>query len=467
MRVMDGSPDVRRFGPFRLDTCQRVLRRGESIVGLPPKAIDTLIVLVQSAGEVVSRETLFQLVWRDTFVVESSLNKHISILRKALDNGRDGVSCIETVSKRGYRFTARFEEEMAQPVLRAPGKGILLRGAVAGALVLVMVLLSSPRRPAPVNDAGHEAERQYRAGRHVLGKLDRAEMRKALERFQKAVKLDPVSAQAHAGMADTYAMMTTLAIGSPSSNLANARKAANRAIELNSVLALPHASLGLVRVLADFDFVAAEREYRTALKLDADSIIALHGYACFLANSGRLIEARNVVQRAQRLDPVSPLIGVAAAKIEWYDHRFERAIEILRDVLELEPSYSAASYYMAMSLGMLGRTEEAIRYLKQARPHLSLLATDEAWLHAVMGDRHPAKALLAERRNLVVNKKAKATVMLLPAIDAGETDLAFWCIEEMWKTRETELIQLKASPRFDALHSDARFAGIVKRIWRN
>jgi DNA-binding winged helix-turn-helix (wHTH) protein len=462
------NPNVFWFGPFRLNIVQRILCRDSELVALPPKAVDILIVLVQSAGEVVSRETLFHLVWQDAFVVESTLNKHISILRKALDGGRGLPSCIETVPKRGYRFVAAVRDQGAAPDLRPLKRWTFLQRVVAGVILLVIAsFLSAPKRVARLDAARPEADRQYREGRYLWSKLDRAELPKALQRFQKAAASDPSSAQAQAGMADTYAMMTRLAVGNPSANLARARNAAQRALALNAELALPHASLGLVRALADFNFRGAEREYQTALRLDRDSLPALHGYACLLSNWGRFPEARKLIRRLEVLAPVAPWTGISSAKVEWYEHRFERAAAILRDVLDLEPSHSIANYYMAMSLGMLGRTEEALGYLKRSRLNPSVLTTSEAWLHARAGDLGPIRALLNERRALLNSGRAKPAEVLMPAIDAGEKDLALWCLDEMWKTRAIELVELRSSPRFDALRDDPRFEGLIQRIWRN
>src|SRR5215472_3780196 len=94
------------FGPFHLDATGRLLLRGHEPVPLPPKAIDTLLVLVENAGTVVSKEHLLKQVWQDAFVEDGSLTRAISVLRKALGDGEDGQEFIATISRRGYRFTA-------------------------------------------------------------------------------------------------------------------------------------------------------------------------------------------------------------------------------------------------------------------------------------------------------------------------------------------------------------------------
>jgi TolB-like protein/Flp pilus assembly protein TadD len=102
-----------RFGPFRFDAKGRVLFRGSTDLGLPPKAADTLLALVTNAGEVVEKDTLLDSVWAGRVVGEGSLTRTISILRKALGGDAHSGAYITTVSKRGYRFVARIDESIA------------------------------------------------------------------------------------------------------------------------------------------------------------------------------------------------------------------------------------------------------------------------------------------------------------------------------------------------------------------
>ncbi len=102
-----------RFGPFRFDAKGRVLFRGSTDLGLPPKAADTLLALVTNAGEVVEKNTLLDSVWAGRVVGEGSLTRTISILRKALGGDAHSSAYIATVSKRGYRFVAPLETSMA------------------------------------------------------------------------------------------------------------------------------------------------------------------------------------------------------------------------------------------------------------------------------------------------------------------------------------------------------------------
>lgn len=105
---MNSSPArFYEFGPFRLDTSAPLLWREGQPVALTPKALETLIVLVQRAGRLTSREDLIQAVWPDTVVEENNLSVNISMLRKVLGDTSDADKYIETVPRRGYRFVAQ------------------------------------------------------------------------------------------------------------------------------------------------------------------------------------------------------------------------------------------------------------------------------------------------------------------------------------------------------------------------
>src|SRR5208282_6741372 len=98
------------FGAFRLDPAERLLLRQKVPVQLPPKAFDALVLMVESPGRLLEKDELLRRVWPDTFVEESNLAQHISILRKALRDGEEGFQYIETVPRHGYRFVAEVKE---------------------------------------------------------------------------------------------------------------------------------------------------------------------------------------------------------------------------------------------------------------------------------------------------------------------------------------------------------------------
>jgi DNA-binding winged helix-turn-helix (wHTH) protein len=98
------------FGPYRLDAGQLLLWNHDELVPLTPKALETLLALVENPGRLVGKDELMKRLWPDTFVEENNLAFNISVLRKALTDGQSGFAYIETIPKRGYRFIASVVE---------------------------------------------------------------------------------------------------------------------------------------------------------------------------------------------------------------------------------------------------------------------------------------------------------------------------------------------------------------------
>src|SRR4029453_9783191 len=105
------------FGPYRLDTAEQLLFRDGDPVPLTPKAFETLVALVERNGHLVEKCELMKLVWSDAFVEESNLTNNVYALRKTLGQAENGRGYIETVPKRGYRFTAPVKELSAEALV--------------------------------------------------------------------------------------------------------------------------------------------------------------------------------------------------------------------------------------------------------------------------------------------------------------------------------------------------------------
>jgi TolB-like protein/Tfp pilus assembly protein PilF len=120
------APHAYEFGPFHLDTTERLLLRDGKPVPLTPKAYEMLLTLVERGGHVVEKEELFKEVWPDQFVEEGNLTQHVFALRKALGESSTGARYIETVPRRGYRFVAD---------VRAGGAEVLERHARARVII--------------------------------------------------------------------------------------------------------------------------------------------------------------------------------------------------------------------------------------------------------------------------------------------------------------------------------------------
>ena len=112
---MNGSQPTYEFGPFALDADKRLLLRDGVPVPLAPKALETLLALIEYRDRVVSKDELLQRIWGDTVVEEGGLTRNISILRKALGEKPDEHQYTVTVPGRGYQFVANVHERPRGP----------------------------------------------------------------------------------------------------------------------------------------------------------------------------------------------------------------------------------------------------------------------------------------------------------------------------------------------------------------
>jgi len=148
---------VYEFGAYRLDTEERVLVRDGQAVAIPPKDLETLVVLVERAGHIVGKDELLERVWPGVFIEENNLARRVFNLRQVLGEGPDGKKYIDTVPKRGYRFVGSVRElgdgvegsretpapvSSLNPAPRLSRRTILWVGAFAAVLVMAMSLLA-------------------------------------------------------------------------------------------------------------------------------------------------------------------------------------------------------------------------------------------------------------------------------------------------------------------------------------
>src|ERR1044072_5922860 len=162
-----GALHYYEFGPFRLNATERLLQRDAEVVPLTPKLVDTLVVLVEHRGHVLSKDELMESLWPDSFVEESSLTQNISLLRKALnDNGNSG-QYIETIPKRGYRFVADVRE------LEQPNQEIILHERTSTQILIedeqvVPEPVISETNPRPLRVGSLDVPQKYLAALAVV-----------------------------------------------------------------------------------------------------------------------------------------------------------------------------------------------------------------------------------------------------------------------------------------------------------
>jgi DNA-binding winged helix-turn-helix (wHTH) protein/TolB-like protein len=318
-------------------------------------------------------------------------------------------------------------------------------------------------------DVNSEAHRLYVNGRYEWGRRTRAGLEKSAELFRQSLDVDPGYAQAYAGLADSYLLLGLYGYEATLEALPKARATALRALELDPDLAESHATLGLIAQNLDWDWAAAERHYREAIRLSPNHPTAHHWYAEFLSILGRFDESEREFARARQIDPLSPIIRVDEAQLYFFERRYDRALQLLREAARDDPSFALAHERLAFTHLAQGHEEDAWREAMALDECAAETSPCRMRWSALLPRRNPEAAKIALER-LDAGARADGTPdadLLFALIRQGHTVRALDVLELMVKTHSVWLITAKVNPLFDPLREQARWKVVLSRLHLN
>jgi DNA-binding winged helix-turn-helix (wHTH) protein len=412
------------FGDFRLDATRRTLssRANGRAVPLSTPVFDTLLHLVEHAGEVVERAALLAAVWPHVTVVENSVSQSISALRHALGDDAAAPSYVSTVSGRGYRFVAEVINEDA--ALRDP-----------------------------------EGYQLYVLGWSAMSRPGGKNLEAALDYFQRAVVLDPEFALAHTCIADCYTMLCVHSLRPVEEAVSKARLAADRAMEIDPNLPEVHVVRANLQVIAEQDHVAAYKTLLHAVALDplcfsAHRYLGLNRLSC-----GAFDEALAALRRAQAIQPLALYVNGNIGMVLHFAGRYEEAVAQFELTLRMDPEFEVPRVFLGFSLLQLGQFERAIAELDRApktlQGHRSYLAV--AW--ALSGKLEAARATLTGLlKNPVVRPFDAAQIYAA----LGEDEESLIWLERAVEARVFGFFAV--DPLFRGLREHPRFLALVDRL---
>ena len=306
----------------------------------------------------------------------------------------------------------------------------------------------------------------YLKGRYCWNKRTEQGLEKGIEFFSQAIEADPLFALAYVGLADSYNMLAAYNLSQPRAVLSRAKAAAERALEIDSELAEAHTSLAKVSADYDWDWPAAEREFKRALELNPNYATAHHWYALHLMAMGTFEEAAAELKRAQQLDPLSLSINASAGLPFYWSRRYDEAIEQFRRTLELDLGFPLAHVLLGQAYAQKGMYDEAIAELSRASeldptPRARAIL---AYTLAVAGRKDEAARILSELEELANQKYVSPYFKALIYTALGEQDRAFEWLEKAYEERSEWLVWLKVDPKLDSLRSAPRFTALVQRV---
>jgi len=312
-----------------------------------------------------------------------------------------------------------------------------------------------------------EAYQSYLKGRYNWNRRTEHAVRRGLTFFKQAIEKDPTYALAYHGLADSYNILGFYSFLPPRETFPLARAAAERALEIDSSLAEAYSSLAYAQHYFDWDWNAAELNYRKAITLK-DRYATVHQFFCnYLTSMGRFEEAVAEARRATEIDPLS-LIGNSA--VGWvYNHwrKYDQAIEQFRRTIEIDGEFMLAHLWLGMSYERKNMFDDAIGEFQRAvqlsgQSTISLAALAHAYarsgnLQGVAGileqfDKHANEAYVSSYFRAVIEA------------GSGRIDRAFAFLEKAVEERSHWLVFLNVDSDLDPLRSDPRFEAVLKKV---
>jgi TolB-like protein/tetratricopeptide (TPR) repeat protein len=362
-------------------------------------------------------------------------------------------------------WTQEFERSMGEAgALQADVARAIASGVSA---VLTPAELGRLTRTRPTTPQANEA---YFQGVHFLSRSS-ADGPRAVEAFRRALSFDQGHAGAHAGLARGLMTLGFLGLTSHQEARAEALAEANRALELDPDSAEAHAVLADLRFYYDWDWRGAEASYRRAMTLNPSFASARGQFARYLAAARRVDEGVAEAQKAADLDPMSASAASTRAMMLYYARDYQGALEAIGHALQLEPGSASAYFVRARIDAARGAFAEA-RAANEKALSLAGAAASTGWrahlvrLEALDGDIDRARTALAAFQNEIARSGQRVGRAQFAYIyeALGERMHAVDFLEQAFSEREPDMLWLAVDPRVDGLRSDPRFEKVLGQL---
>ncbi len=308
-----------------------------------------------------------------------------------------------------------------------------------------------------------EAYQLYLRGRYYWNQGTIGGFKKAIEYFQQAIDKDPKYALAHAGLADSYLFLGSYWVEA----ISEAKVAALKALELDRDLAEAHVAMGHIKLWLDWDWPAAEREFKRGIELNPNSALAHNQYAMYLAAMGRLDDAIAEVKRAQELDALSPIVNTDLGWYLLYAGRGSEAIAQFRRTLDLDANYLAARWGLGASYAQQQLYNEAIDELKRAvtLSEGSPVPTGHlGYVYGLKGAAADARKILADLDTMANRQYVPASAVALVHAGLGDKTRALDSLERAYQEHDFAMVFIDVAPWFKNLRGEPRFEELIRRM---
>jgi tetratricopeptide (TPR) repeat protein len=316
------------------------------------------------------------------------------------------------------------------------------------------------------NTDNPEAYQLYIKGLHYSKTYAKQGLEKGQQFFEQAIALDPNYASAYDGLAFNYAV-TEDWVFPPREVMPKARAAAEKAALLDDTFGDAHANIAYAQFFYDYDFPAAEREFKRSIDLDPNDSFAHQMYSWYLVSLRRFDEGIAEGQQARSVDPLSSDANFILGQSLYYAHRYDEAIVQLRNTIDLAPDVWIPYDLLGWCYEAKGNFSEAAAEYEKARGIEQTIAEPLASLgraYALQKKVPEARKVLDQLRELSRRNHVPPYNVAWIYAALGEKDQALAMLGRAYDERSWYMVALAVDPKFDNLRSDPRFADLVRRV---
>ncbi len=418
-----------RFGEYEADFELQELRKSGTRVGLQHKPFHVLELLLSKAGQLVTRQELFDHLWPDSHVgFERGLNSAVNSLRQVLGESSRACHYIETRPGLGYRFIAPIQE--------------VRDSAVRGRSYCT------------------EPYQDCLKGRYLLNRLSEEDVYKALAFFHSASADETHGPLAHAGIADAYCQLALMGSVSSSRVCALARSAAERALEGNRCLAQALVSNARTKLLLDWDWKGARKAIDAALALDG-SFAEAHIFLAYLLSAlGDQGAGTHHCHQALEIDPLSFPANLQLAACHYAARDFQNAANQCWKILSIAANFAPAQLLLGLAYQQLGMLDEAAIELRNAALSPAYAVPALSGLIVLFAEREISGDLartLHELSELGRSRHLSSYWHAVVCTARKEDDQALSYLEHSASQRDPAFLLLQTDPRFHRFRETHRF----------
>jgi TolB-like protein/DNA-binding winged helix-turn-helix (wHTH) protein len=358
----------------------------------------------------------------------------------------------------------------AQSFERSPSDVIQLQDDIAQSISAAIATVAQPERARlhrkrPVDQ---EAYDNYLKGRYELNKRERVALARARDFFDRATVKDPDFGEGYAGLASCYLILGEYEVLPPAEAYPKARDAAARALQIDETLAEAHLVLAGVKRDYDWDFPAAEDEFRRGIDLSPSSATAHQWYAEMLSEDlGRHADAIAEIESAQRLDSLSPIINTIHGDVLRLAGRTDEARLQLEHTLAMDPQFA----YAHAILGNVYLHDNLIGKAAEEYKRATVMSPNSPWYMSMLAFCYGRVGRRAEAEKLLQALLAQSQNGYVPSVDiaasyeaVGQEREALTYLQKAYDERDVKLRWLDTKPNFKNLHSNQKFQELLRRI---